>query len=215
MSSIRASLGSGVRAGLAVTAICCAGLSACRETVPPSAPAHAPGTAGTPPGTTPTQPTIVVDTGPIPAGRLAFEVESFGRPRIYSMRTDGSGLIALSEEDEIGRAPAWSRDGSKLVYESYHRDAPEIWTVRPDGTGRTLVARNATEPFWLDDARLAYQCGTNICIVRDDGSQQRMVLARDALPNAADFAYRLSSDSRTIAFTRITYLGPGAPSSYV
>ena len=78
----------------------------------------------------------------------------------------------------------------RLAYESYHGDAPEIWTVRGDGTSRALVARDATDPFWLDDAHLGYQCGASLCTVRDDGADQRTLLARSALPNAADYRGR-------------------------
>ena len=130
------------------------------------------------------------------------------------MRTDGTGLLALTPAGEIGRAPAWSPDGSRLAYESWHLDAPEIWTVRADGTGRTLVAREAAEPFWLDDSHLGYQCGTSLCAVRDDGLESRVLLARDSVPNAEDFGYKLSPDGRTILFTRISYLDRPA-SSYV
>jgi Tol biopolymer transport system component len=204
-----------VRIGIALTLLSWAVVLGCHDGAP-SAPANLL-VANPPvtPGNTPVAP-FVADTGPIPPGRLAFELEVLGSlSRIYTMRTDGTGVFALTPAGEIGRAPAWSPDGSRVAYESFHDDAPEIWTVRPDGTGHTLVARNATNPFWLDDTRLGYQCGTSLCTVRDDGSQQRILLARDSLPNAADFAYQLSPDGRTIVFTRLTYTGPEAPSSYV
>jgi TolB protein len=219
MSSNRDSISSRVRVRIAMLLVCCTGVAACHEST-----ATAPASVAV---TVPDQPAPPASapfaSGAIPAGRLAFELEVYGTqsgkpgslPRIYTMRTDGTGLLALTPDGEIGRAPAWSPDGSRLAYESYHADAAEVWTVRSDGTGRALVARAATDPFWLDDTHLGYQCGTSLCAVRDDGSQQRTLLARDSLPNAADFAYRLSPDGRTIAFTRLTYFGPGAPSSHV
>jgi hypothetical protein len=218
MSANCGSTGSRVRVRIAMLLLCCTGLAACREGTA-TAPGSLPITAADPPAPPASAP---VASGADTAGRLAFELEVYGTqsgepgspPRIYTMRTDGSGLLALTPAGEIGRAPAWSPDGSRLAYESYHGDAAEVWTVRSDGTGRALVARVATDPFWLDDTHLGYQCGTSLCAVRDDGSQQRTLLARDPLPNAADFAYRLSPDGRTIAFTRLTYFGPGAPSSH-
>lgn len=219
MSANRGSTGSRVRVGIAMLLLCCTELTSCRESTA-TAPATAPAIVQDQPDPRLSAP---VASGAIPAGRLAFELEVYGTPsgapgslpRIYTMRTDGTALLALTPAGEIGRAPAWSPDGSRLAYESYHDDAAEVWTVRSDGTGRALVARIATDPFWLDDTHLGYQCGTSLCAVRDDGSQQRTLLARDSRPNAADFAYRLSSDGRTIAFTRVTYFGPGAPSSHV
>lgn len=219
MSASCGSTGSRVRVGIVVLLLCCTELTACRESIA-TAPARIPAAGHEQPAPPASAP---VASGAIPAGRLAFELEVFGAPsgapgslpRIYTMRTDGTGLLALTPAGEIGRAPAWSPDGSRLAYESYHDDAAEVWTVRSDGTGRARIARVATDPFWLDDTHLGYQCGTSLCAVRDDGSQQRTLLARDSLPNAADFAYRLSPDGRTIAFTRLTYFGPGAPSSHV
>jgi hypothetical protein len=157
---------------------------------------------------------VVADTTPVPPGLLALDVEAHpqgppplqgtGFQRIYVMRTDGSGVLNLTPAGESARAPAFSPDGSRIAYESYHDGAPDIWIVRPDGTGRTLVARNATSPFWLDDTHLGYQCGTSLCAIRDDGSEQRTLLARRPLADAEDFAYRLSADGRTVVFTRLT-----------
>jgi hypothetical protein len=166
-----------------------------------------------------------VPAEPILAGRLAIEVEVVpeGPPpvrgshwrRIYTMRTDGSELRDITPAGEMIRAPAFSPDGSRLAYESFHDDAADIWIVRSDGTGRSFVARNATNPFWLDDTHLGYQCGTSLCAIRDDGSEQRMLLARQPRADAEDFAYRLSADGRTVVFTRMTIPGPNAATSYV
>lgn len=218
MSSTRST--TRLRAGIASTVLWCAGILACGDD-PATAPDYVPVVIQATP--TPDAPPVAV-TGSVPEGRLAFELDvlplptdgyTLHLPRIYTMRTDGTGLLALTPADEIGRAPAWSPDGSRLAYESYHDGAADIWTVRPDGTGRTLVARPASEPFWMDDTHIGYQCGPSLCAVRDDGSEQRTLLHRDTLPNAADFAYRLSSDGKTIVFTRLIYFGPEASSSHV
>jgi dipeptidyl aminopeptidase/acylaminoacyl peptidase len=209
------------RAGIASALLSCIGILACGDGAA-TEPGYAPVAVQSAPA--PDAPATAGAGGSIPAGRLAFELEVLPLPsdgaspyhaRIYTMRTDGTGLLALTPPNETGRAPAWSPDGSRLAYESHHDGAPDIWTVRPDGSGRTLVARPATAPFWLDDTHLGYQCGASLCAIRDDGSQQRTLLARDSLPNAADFAYQLSNDGKTIVFTRLTYVGPDAPSSRV
>jgi dipeptidyl aminopeptidase/acylaminoacyl peptidase len=216
MSSARHTIASRARPAATLALHSSVMLSGCGDASPPSDPTRSLGAASSPP--------TVDDAAPFPAGRLAFEVESYATrsgdqagsaPRIYTINTDGTGLLALTPDGEIGRAPAWSRDGARLAYESWHVDAPEIWTVRADGTGRTLVARDATEPFWLDATHLGFQCGTSLCAIRDDGSERRVLLARGAMSDAADFGYELSPDGSMIVFTRLTYVGPDAPSSYV
>lgn len=224
MRFTRRTIGSRIGAGILLTFLPCAAVLACRDSAPPSAPTGV-STVPDPPvppatvPTVPTTPTTGADSAFL-AGRFAFEIESYSTPsggslpRIYTIRANGSGFLALTPEGEIGRAPAWSPDGTRLAYESWHVDASEIWTVRPDGTDRTLVAREAAAPFWLDDTHLGFQCGTSLCAIRDDGAERRVLLARNPVPNAEDFAYRLSPDGKAIIFTRISYLERPA-SSYV
>jgi len=57
---------------------------------------------------------------------------------ILVVDADGSGLRNLSD-DHRARAPVWTRDGKHVLYAHYPEgaeNAPEIWSVDPDGSNR-------------------------------------------------------------------------------
>jgi dipeptidyl aminopeptidase/acylaminoacyl peptidase len=144
---------------------------------------------------------FAVDTGPLPAGRLAFTYQPADSTlRVYSVRTDGTELTALSPEGQWADAPTWSPDGSRVAYE--RSDAGEIWTVRADGTDAMRIATEARSPFWLDDTRVGYACPAGVCVVGADGSSPRTLLARQKTEDTNDDAFRLSPDGTTLAFVR-------------
>ena len=147
---------------------------------------------------------IVVDTGQLPGGRLAFVDQAKGSPaRVYTMRVDGSELMAVSPADRSSWMPIWSPDGTRLAYWS---DGPEtgngVWVVRGDGTGSTRISDGGHSPFWLDDARVGYACDVDLCVVGADGSQRSTLLARTQTYGVYDENFRLSPDGQTLAFTR-------------
>jgi TolB protein len=62
--------------------------------------------------------------------------------------TGGSAVNLTNNADEVAHNPAWSPDGSTIAYEQ----ESQIYTIRPDGTGRTLLSRNPAaqdvNPVW-------------------------------------------------------------------
>jgi Tol biopolymer transport system component len=154
----------------------------------------------------------VVNTGAMPAGRLVFpmSVGRRGASRLYSMRTDGTELTPLTPAGESDFAPAWSPDGSLIVYVNFSEHAlGEVTVVRADGSGSRELATGSS-PVWLADGRIAYECGwpsgagswsTGVCTVDANGANPTVMLAR-ALSDD-DIGFTVSPGGNWIAFERM------------
>jgi TolB protein len=93
-------------------------------------------------------------------GRIAF---GYGYDGIYVVDTDGTSLLRIA----TGCCPDWSARGRRIAYAlPSETDQAEIFVIRPDGTGKTLVARPKAEcesfsmPTWSPDGeQLAFNVG--------------------------------------------------------
>jgi Tol biopolymer transport system component len=90
--------------------------------------------------------------------------------RIYSMRADGSELVALTPADELAREPALSPDGTQLAYAT-----PEGLKLLDMATRESqLLVSGADQPSWSrDGTELAYRSEIYGLVVRQmsDGSE--------------------------------------------
>lgn len=86
---------------------------------------------------------------------------SADRSDLYLLKADGSELARLATnifEDH----PAWSPNGSRIAYTGYRNKALVVYTIAPDGSGRSVAAAGAHGevafgPTWSPDGeQLAY-----------------------------------------------------------
>jgi TolB protein len=65
---------------------------------------------------------------------------------IFVINAEGSGRVQLTHNTEEERAPAWSPDGSKIVFMCRYGGTDfEICTINPDGSGLVQVTNNTVQ----------------------------------------------------------------------
>ena len=74
---------------------------------------------------------------------------------IYVMDADGSNAVNLTPATDASSEiePAWSRDGSRIVFSSDRSEAPGLYTVTPDGRDPTRLTEGSFDvnPRWSPD----------------------------------------------------------------
>jgi Tol biopolymer transport system component len=127
-------------------------------------------------------------------GKIAFASELDGNQEIYTMNPDGSGLTRLTFEPEFDHSPAWSPDGTKILFS---RNSNKIFVMNADGSNQRQLdySRSATESdfghAWSPDS-------TKIVFVRTDARNRRSIFVMNAD----------GSDQRRLTEWR-NYLSPG------
>ena len=92
--------------------------------------------------------------------RIAFDAcqsPSFPCPgspnyEIFSVGADGGGLTRLTSVDGIDANPAWSPDGTQIVFRSDRTGDTQIWKMNADGSKPTqltfLPFEGGVDPDW-------------------------------------------------------------------
>ena len=109
-------------------------------------------------------------------GKIVFSTWRDGNYEIYVMNANGSGQTNLSNNAAGDEFPAWSPDGSKIVFQ---RNL-EIYVMNANGTGQTNLTNNAAgdqEPDWSPDgSKIAFRSSRDgnveIYKMNADGSGQ-------------------------------------------
>lgn len=102
---------------------------------------------------------------------------------IYLMGMDGSNPLRLTQTDAAEDHPAWSPDGSKIIFDAdYNGDGfYEIYTIHPDGSSLTRLTFNAANDQFADwspdGSQIAFASDRNgnwdIFVMGADGSNQQ------------------------------------------
>ena len=140
-------------------------------------------------------------------GRIAFASERDGNYEIYVMDPGGGGAMRLTTNTAVDREPAWSPDGTRIVFVS-DRDgvgSTEIYVMNADGGNPTRLTNNMFDdvsPVWSPDgSRIAFvsdRTGDNeIFTMNPDGSGATNL---SRTPGFDDIDPAWSPNSQRIAF---------------
>lgn len=74
------------------------------------------------------------------AGRLVIVGNRTKKKELYLCDADGGGLVQLTQDRSISLAPRWSPDGKTIVYTSYLRGFPDVYSIDVGSGSRRVVA---------------------------------------------------------------------------
>jgi len=161
-----------------------------------------------------TQPPAVSPTTPAQfAGNLiAFTSERTGKPQVFVMREDGSGVRQVTDLADGACQPDWSPDGTRLAFTSLCKgnlqryENASIYLVNLDGSGVTpisLAPGGDFDPAWSPDGkRIAFTSlqdglAPHIFVMDVDGTNR----VRLSAEGGREYQPRWSADG-----TRLIYL---------
>jgi eukaryotic-like serine/threonine-protein kinase len=142
-----------------------------------------------------------------PQGDLLTLGELGSKVDILVLKTDGTGVRKLTDDNYQNLLSSFSPDGRKIVFYSNRMGTFDAWVVDVDGSGLTPVTRstsgsNVTVPIWSPDGKtIAANCSGRLVLIPCPRS------AEDPLPEPAPLSgeglkflpYSWSPDSKLLS----------------
>jgi Tol biopolymer transport system component len=86
--------------------------------------------------------------------RIAFTVQSRGKTRLYTMRSDGSDVHQIAPQLEVRGSPAWSPDGRWIAVAAMNKNEPRLYKIpAAGGPAVALTDEYALDPAWSPSGR--------------------------------------------------------------
>lgn len=135
-------------------------------------------------------------------GRIAFASSRDGDREIYTMRTDGSDVRQLTNNDSGDYDPSFSADGAKIAFASSRDGNDAIYIMNSNGTGQTRITTGSTSNyspiFSPSGEKIVFVRGRtgDIYIINKDGTNERNLTDQAG----TDYQPTFSPDGSKIAF---------------
>ena len=158
------------------------------------------------PTSTPTVPPPTPTARPAGVGQIAFVSNRDGNDEIYVMNPDGSNQRRLTNTPGEDWHPAWSPDGTKILFQCMSGGTFNVCVINADGSGYTQITNwtkddgLAQRPVWSPD-------GGKIVVTRELGGGQKLVVMNSDGSNQTEIVNlgrdpSWSPDGTQIAFIR-------------
>jgi Tol biopolymer transport system component len=86
---------------------------------------------------------------------------------LYRVRSDGGGLVRLTDSSSYDGDPQWSPDSSRVVFSSDRAGTTDVWVMEADGRQQTRLTHSSgidDRPAWSPD-------GSHIAFSRSGGNE--------------------------------------------
>ena len=113
--------------------------------------------------------------------RVAFTSNRSGPYSLYVMDANGDNVKRLVDSTAICYMPSWrsTPDGERIVF-GMHGDKPEMASIKPDGTGLTVLGDGHDPTLSPDGKRICYtgevDGGVSVFVMDWDGGNKRRVV---------------------------------------
>jgi TolB protein len=129
---------------------------------------------------------VFVRNGPLADGHTLSNND------IYKIGTNGNNLTRLvnipSLEYQYGCCPAWSPDGSKIVFYSEDYEDYRIDTIRPDGSNREFVTDGFAPNWSPDGSQIVFSRGGEIYKRDANGTEEKRLTTNEAYDSEPAFS---------------------------
>ncbi|MCB2160536.1 protein kinase [bacterium] len=122
-------------------------------------------------------PPVSSNPGNVDANKIIFSSDRSGNQDIWSMNSDGTNLIQLTNDSAMDVNPISSPDGSKILFYSYRSGNLRYWMMNSDGSNQFMLADEPGfgNPVWSPNSdRIVFNSyrmeNIDLWVVNVDGS---------------------------------------------
>lgn len=148
-------------------------------------------------------------------GTIVWSSSRIGNHDLFTMKTDGTDVTAITKGDEVDWFPRFSPDGSKILFsrskkgwvserDANDSDKWDVYTVSPDGSNLVKWAENASWASWVSNDEIVFVRGSKILRKKGtDGAETELMDGKGVseLDGALLQQPGLSADGKFIAIT--------------